>query len=260
MSDSSKAKTSGTLPLPKARSPRDLDERILAHARRHAPERQATFTPRWIPGLATAGIVGLALLIAYPQLPTRTSDDRVDDLADDLAQAAHAPAATQLPEGLAHAKKRSAPTKEAAVQPSVALPDDTGTANRAPVAPANPAQHAPSEAPSSTDLAGVVERSRADSAWAARSAGLAAAAARKETDELPARDRDAEDKAPSRVLSAREVNQRLDAASALIAAGKIEQAIAHYALLRKACSDCGLPETLLEALHERERGSLRALH
>jgi hypothetical protein len=55
------------LPLPSPRSPGALDDKILAYARDHAPEKQIRLAPRWAAGLATAGVVVVALFLTVPQ-------------------------------------------------------------------------------------------------------------------------------------------------------------------------------------------------
>jgi hypothetical protein len=53
--------------LPRPRSPQQLDDKILAHARRQAPQRNAPWRPGWVTGMATVSIVAIALLIVPPQ-------------------------------------------------------------------------------------------------------------------------------------------------------------------------------------------------
>jgi len=57
------------MPLPSPRSPAELDEKILAHAKRQAPERKFKLRPIWLSGLVTASVVAVAVLIAIPQQP-----------------------------------------------------------------------------------------------------------------------------------------------------------------------------------------------
>lgn len=72
-------KPADTLPLPQRRSPQELDDNILAYARKHAPHRRS-FTPgAWMGTLAAAGIAGVALLIALPQQTQQFADDAVRD-------------------------------------------------------------------------------------------------------------------------------------------------------------------------------------
>ena len=52
----------GQLPLPSPRSPRELDERILAHARENAPDRNR-HTAGWLGGLATTAALVLAVYL-----------------------------------------------------------------------------------------------------------------------------------------------------------------------------------------------------
>lgn len=70
----SERKASGNdnrLPLPSPKPGRAQDDRILAYARAHAPRHQARMPGRWVAGMATAGVVALAILIAQPQQPAK---------------------------------------------------------------------------------------------------------------------------------------------------------------------------------------------
>jgi hypothetical protein len=57
------------LPLPSPRSPAQLDEKVLAYARAHAPRKRFPLQPAWVAGLATTGVIVLALFITGPQQP-----------------------------------------------------------------------------------------------------------------------------------------------------------------------------------------------
>lgn len=61
------------LPLPAPGSPTALDQKILAYARDHAPQRKTRLAPRWAAGLA------IATAAAMPMSTTRDLDG--DDLA-----------------------------------------------------------------------------------------------------------------------------------------------------------------------------------
>jgi len=70
MSEHKHGHRTGHMPLPAPRSTQELDEKILAYARDNAPRQRRHRPARWVAGLATAGIVAVAVLIALPQRPT----------------------------------------------------------------------------------------------------------------------------------------------------------------------------------------------
>lgn len=53
----------GHLPLPTPHSPRELDERILAHARANAPEKRPLHTVGWLGGMATTAVLVVAIYL-----------------------------------------------------------------------------------------------------------------------------------------------------------------------------------------------------
>lgn len=82
------------MPLPSPRSTRELDDKILAYARDNAP-RQRTHRPaRWAAGLATAGIVAVAVLIALPQKPVPQLTKQVEERSSIAQYQAVAPVAS----------------------------------------------------------------------------------------------------------------------------------------------------------------------
>lgn len=60
------------LPLPSPRSPRALDDKILAYAKAKAPHRKAWLRHPWVAGMVTASVVAVAVFITEPEqtLPT----------------------------------------------------------------------------------------------------------------------------------------------------------------------------------------------
>jgi hypothetical protein len=70
MSDHKQRLRERKLPLPSPRSPRDLDDRILNHAREHAPPTRLFVQPRWLAGLATASVLLIAVFITEPEQST----------------------------------------------------------------------------------------------------------------------------------------------------------------------------------------------
>jgi hypothetical protein len=70
MSDRKQRLQERKLPLPSPRSPRDLDDRILNHAREHAPPTRLFVQPRWLAGLATVSVLLIAVFITEPEQST----------------------------------------------------------------------------------------------------------------------------------------------------------------------------------------------
>ncbi len=61
------------LPLPKPRSPAELDRKILAYASAQAPRRRRVLQPWFTGGLATAALLVVAVLIIPTEQPGRES-------------------------------------------------------------------------------------------------------------------------------------------------------------------------------------------
>ncbi len=56
------------LPLPSPRSPHNLDRAILDYAQQNVPDDKKSYAkPLWISGLATASVIGIAVLISQPK-------------------------------------------------------------------------------------------------------------------------------------------------------------------------------------------------
>ena len=92
------------LPLPSPRSPRDLDEKILAHARINTPQKRATLSLGWISSMATA-----AVLVVAVYLTTMTDTTREPALpAPAMLEEERAVAGAAAPASLqARAKRRT---------------------------------------------------------------------------------------------------------------------------------------------------------
>ena len=84
MSERRQSPGKGKLPLPSPRSPRQLDDKILAYAQDNAPEKKSFIQPRWVAGLATAGVVVVALFITEPQQTTPTFREFTPSLEENL--------------------------------------------------------------------------------------------------------------------------------------------------------------------------------
>jgi len=213
------------LPLPQPRSPNHLDERILGYARDRVPERRRISRPAWIGGLATAGVLVVALFITQPEAPAPHYESSApaaktsahDAVADDAsAGSAAQDAATRAP---------ASPPDAAPLQFELRLQTQRAerSAGPAPEAPAvgAPERAAQPEPPASA--ARVLEESP----------GLAASAAKMET------------------FYADQLTGSLDYCADLLEDDEEERARDCYATLRRACLGCNLPETLEAALAER---------
>lgn len=100
MSQGKRTRSRDELPLPAPKSPDALDDKILSYARRMAPGRRSV-APRWAAGLATVGVVLLAVFIAEPQRPQPAAPDGIPE----LQSAPAAPAAKKPMAAAPRAKK-----------------------------------------------------------------------------------------------------------------------------------------------------------
>ena len=187
----------GQLPLPTPRSPRELDERILAHARAKAPEKRTMHTAGWLGGLATTAVLVVAIYL------TNTSDTN---------QGLTPPAPAVLKEERA----TSAAAASSASQPRAKLKDRADADNM---------QAAPAE---QEELQMVPAAEMAPD-----SAGFQAM-------------KRAADTAPN-------LQGTLEHLQQLLLRGEQARAYREYEELRNACSECGLPNTLEEALETLEQ-------
>ncbi len=191
------------LPLPSPRSPAELDQRILAHARDNAPVKTRSSALGWTGGAATAAALVLAVFLtrtadidrAVPPRALEETPAATEALSEALRQRAGAE-----PAGGAAAPVESSARK--ALADFDAVREQTGTA---------PAAESP----------------------AALATGIVA-----KNDESAA------------LESLRDALQRL---RQLLDEGDTDSARQGYADLRKACGECGLPETLEQALEQLER-------
>lgn len=217
MSERKRPREDEPLPLPAPRPDAALDEKILAYARARAPRREAMQPRRWIAGLATAGIVAVAVMITLPQQsPSPTLQEA--ELRAPQAQSAAA-AAGEAAADVAAIKPSRKQTPERRQEESVeqVAKEQAPTAAGAAYAPA-----ADSDGPS---------------------AGLAAARAGALADSA-----EAVATAPPRGPGADAVRQKLEYYRELLTSGKETQARKEYQQLRENCADCLLPDTLEQAL------------
>lgn len=199
------------LPLPRPRSPSALDDKILAYARQQAPQRKGSRIPGWSggwpAGLATAGIVAIAVLITQTQqfepslqsrAPGAIEDRQTEEAIGNMPAAPAAPATSSL-SGLA------APSRKAMKQERLA--DQMAE---------QPSAAAAQEQFADREMA-------ADAAPAAKSAAHMGEPAR---------------------MDDRQLQLRLEQCATLLQQGQAEQAREAYQALRLDCAGCELPATL----------------
>lgn len=205
-------RTDDGLPLPSPRPDRALDDRILDYARDHAPRPPAPAPGRWVAGLATAGIVAVALLIALPRQPAKQAVEQEASPGVAASPAPGLPAAARLAESdrLPVAKMQASPTKETAAEPG----REAGASGRLQGAPA-----------ADSDLAGAAREAAEESVAAAAPAAP-----------------------PAEQVTARALAQDLQHCADLLRSGHDREARAAYQSLRDACAHCELPDTLEQAL------------
>ena len=206
----------GKLPLPSPRSPRQLDDKILAYARDNAPEKKSFLQPRWAAGLATAGVVVLALFITEPQQQTPGFSSPAPVLEEDMSPAASRTESMKAkPKAPAARKKMSRSTGQATHLDKVETYAD------------EPLREQEIAADAMTAGAMADEDTPISSAQPLQ---------------LTATDTE------SKTYSSKELSDKLQLYANMVEKGEAEQARAAYQQLRQACPDCTLPATLAEAL------------
>lgn len=187
----------GQLPLPSPRSPRELDQRILAHARANASQKQRMNTAGWLGGVATTAVLVVAVYL------TNTTDTNPE-----LAPAAPAILKKQL-ELKEETSGAAAPMANKA-RPKLKSSADFDARELAPAEQEEPQLESTAQA-TVDSLGSFRAMHRAD------------------------------DTAPNLQGTLRHLQE-------LVLGGEQEQALREYQELRNACSECGLPDTLEEAL------------
>jgi hypothetical protein len=206
----------GKLPLPSPRSPRQLDDRILAYARDNAPEKKSFGHPRWVAGLATASVVVLALFITEPQQQTPNFNTPAPKLEEDLSPRA----------------ARTETLKEKTTAPAARMKMSPGTGQAAPIDKYEMLADEPlfeQEITADAITAGV-KTDEDMSNRAIQPLKLSATAT-----ELT-------------ILNSEELRDKLQLYADMVEKGEGEQARAAYQQLRQTCPDCALPDTLAQAL------------
>ena len=198
------------LPLPSPRSPAQLDEKVLAYARAHAPSKRFPLQPAWVAGLATTGVIVLALFITLPQQPVPS-----------VALEPSGPVMMASPAADADAESKRAAAKAAAKEKPAA----------------RTAQKDMPAAQMSRSLAVEQEMREeqvmADEAFTQPAPKALGAAA-----------------TPGATAPAAEptIQQQLQPYATLLQQGQEAKARAGYQALRASCTDCQLPATLEQAL------------
>lgn len=189
----------GQLPLPTPRSSRELDEKILAHARANAPAPRRSFALGWTGGMATTAVLVMAVY-----LTNTTESDKEAAVRTQAVLKEEVPmAGAALPvESRIMAKRKAVPSADFDVQES------------------------PSREPEALQMAPAAEM----------------AASSERSEEVKLQD-----------AAAPNIQETLEHLQTLLEHGEIEQARLGYAQLRNACSECGLPDTLEQALKGLQR-------
>jgi hypothetical protein len=216
MSERRQSPGNGKLPLPSPRSPRQLDDKILAYARHNAPEKKSFIQPRWVAGLATASVVVVALFITEPQQPTPTFREFTPSLEENPpADAASAEKAKNKPAAPAARLKMSRSAGQAAPIDKYELLAD---------------EPMPDQETATGAMANTVEADQ-DMAHSAI-----------QPLEQTATDRELQ------IFTNEELRDKLQLYANMVEQGEGEQAHAAYQQLRQACPDCALPDTLSQAI------------
>jgi len=204
----------GKLPLPSARSPQELDDKILAYARDNAPEKKPFLQPRWVAGLATASVVAIALFITEPQRQTPNFTAPAPTLEEGLSpRAARTESAKKKPEATSARLKMSPSAGQAAPLDKYEMLADEPLLEQEIAADA---------------IAAKTDEDRANRATQPLELSATAAELKNITPE--------------------ELSDKLQLYADMLDNGENEQARAAYQQLRQTCPDCALPDTLAQAI------------
>ncbi|GAB5450112.1 MAG: hypothetical protein Hals2KO_04400 [Halioglobus sp.] len=261
MSRDTRREQGDALPLPEMKSPRQLDDKILAHARAQAPQQRVNTRHGWMSGLAAASVVGIAVMIALP-----TQDGILDTVPApsreeaELAPAAKAPQADALVDRAADdvdssalssptAEPLQAVSRQASVPPAAAFSEAqalSAAQTLSDTQPLSAAQALPDKQASERKIqagaaAKKLERVSPGPAMESVPGGTAKAAPPESSSE---RDQEARGGA----LHEDAIAAALETCAALLRSDDRPGATRCYAALRKDCGDCTLPPTLDAAL------------
>jgi hypothetical protein len=215
MSDRKQRLQERKLPLPSPRSPRDLDDRILNHAREHAPPTRLFVQPRWLAGLATASVLLIAVFITEPEQST-PEFRAITPTDEDVATPSLSSEATMADKPAARMKMSSdiaSPTRHINKYEILAEQEQNIQESSA---------HTPTETATTDDMVHLNK-----TAGAAR------------------------DSANNVTYNDTEIRSQLRRYADLLQQGQATQARAAYQQLRSACPTCDLPATLEQAIATR---------
>ena len=200
----------GELPLPSPRSPEQLDATILAYARNNAAPRKRTLQPAWMAGIATTCMVLLALFISEPEQAERHAERDGSAQQIDIKRSRQAPVAAESSDDSQEAVAAKATAKMPRVSRSLgaAAAQDNAV----------PAADAASDRLGDSDSA----RQEEAAAPATSNADLADQTAM--------------------------LRSQIEICARLLQAGDERQALRAYRELRQRCPDCGLPDSLEQAI------------
>jgi hypothetical protein len=224
---------------PRAKSPDELDARILRAARDHAPAPATRTTLPWVPALAGACVAGLAIYVATPLLnPESTGTAPVDR---------YQPAADAVQRAGTLDREAAESTGEKSMAAPAAAPTINGAAGFSRGISAQPEPVVQTDA--STDTRPVANEMRepfdSDDSGVARStvATTATAPQPAEEREQPAAAEMVVSRAP---LTAAEIDRRLEEITDLANNALLDEAQRLLEALISRCPDCELPTTVAE--------------
>jgi hypothetical protein len=215
MSDRKQRLQERKLPLPSPRSPRDLDDRILNHAREHAPPTRLFVQPRWLAGLATASVLLIAVFITEPEQST-PEFRAIIPTDEDVATPSLSSETTMADKPAARMKMSS----------DIASP--THNIQKYELRKGQEQLIQESSADAQTEAAAEANMARED-----KTAGIALSGANNVT------------------YSDTAIRNQLRRYADLLQQGQATQARAAYQQLRSACPTCDLPATLEQAIATR---------
>lgn len=200
---------SGLNQLPRRRSPKSLDDKILAYARQQAPKRTLGINP-WMRGLALASVAVVTILVVLPQQPVPLSDPNRPSPSPSVEDKARI---ELKKERLAAIPKSMPPTADA-----IRLSKSSSESSFA----------------SKTEMAKRAEHRESLAGQSSTQHRIASAQA------LIA--------APESASEPIQIKQELERIRTLLEQGKQEQAHEAWQSLKRHCTNCDLPDTLEAAL------------
>lgn len=221
------------LPLPSPRSPAQLDERVLAEARKALPRQKTYRQPWWFAGSAAAAVVVVAVTLNTTNLTTM-STPAYENIVTDSESKTEAARTTLEP----RLDMRKASFESKVAKPSVH--DAHRQEKRMPVAAAAvAAEAAPAPAAPSPATARLALEERMNSLPKSAMAGQAMS----DTDaDIQMHYEKEVEQLPGNILNTLQRLTELEPSS-----DNAKIAISEYEKLRASCRACGLPATLEEA-------------